>query len=252
MIDLPSMRSFGKFLIVIVIVLLILFIGSIFFGTHFLTSTIAYAVYTLSSRSGLSIFLVRGLVILLTIPFFMSVTIFTRNILGLLNLGWSPLSFYRKTSGIIIVAYVAAFWIAMYWASLHATAYKYCGYKHDGTLISSDNPGKEPVYGIELKPCTPEQILELNEKNLSPPVELTIDNAESYDWFTGYGKARVWYSVLPNGDYRFFDHPGNDPHSSQILQPINQDVIQRFKQAQAAALTAKTNAARAAAEAESA
>ena len=250
MVDLPKMQGVGKLLILVVLIILCLFIGSVLFATHFVTSTINYAVDNLASRSGISPFLVRGAVIVLTIPFFAAVAVFTRNIFGLLNLGLSPLSFYRRTSGIVIVLYVAGFYLAMYSASIHATAYKYCGETPEGTY-SSDGPGKDPTYGVELKPCTGVQILELNKDSLRAPMDLTIDDPDTYDWFDGRtGKARVWFAVLSNGNPRFFDHAGKDPHSGQILQPVNQDVIQRARQMHAEAQAAREKTAEVQATAE--
>lgn len=234
MLRLPAMRGLSRVVGFAVIVGLLLFIGSLFFATQFVTGTINYVVSNLASRSGLSPFLVRGLVIIITIPFFWAVAKFTRNILGLLNLGWAPLSLYRNSYGLIIIAYIAGFFLAMFWSSREAYAYKYCGDTPEGIFVS-DGTGKDPVYGVELKPCSLDQIKELRNGtgNLHPPTELTISDADSFAWYNAMtGKPRVWYSILPNGDYRFFDRPGTDPHSGQLLQPISPEIVQHLRQAE--------------------
>lgn len=66
----PSARSFARLFALIVLVFLVLLAGSIFFATHFVTGTVNYVVSALAGRSGLSPFLVRGIIIIVTIPFF--------------------------------------------------------------------------------------------------------------------------------------------------------------------------------------
>lgn len=232
MFRLPALQGISRVVGVVVLVGLLLFIGSLIFATQFVTGTINYVVNNLASRSGLSPFLVRGLAILITIPFFWAVAKFTRNIIGLLNLGWAPLSLYRNTYGLIIIGYIAGFFLAMYWSSREAYAYKYCADTPEGIFVSDGN-GKDPVYGIESKPCSLDQIkvLRSGSGKLPSPTELTIVDANSFAWYNAMtGKPRVWYAVLPNGDYRFFDRPGSDPLSGQLLQPITPDVVQHMRQ----------------------
>jgi tetratricopeptide (TPR) repeat protein len=231
MIKLPTMRGASRVVGVLVLVGLLLLIGSLIFATQFVTGTINYVVSNISARSGLSPFLVRGLVIIITIPFFWAVTKFTRNILGLLSLGWAPLSFYRNRYGLIIISYVSFFFLSMYWASREAYAYKYCGDTPEGIFVS-DGPGKDPVYGVQLAPCSINQIkvLRNGKGNLRPPTEITIADANTFEWYDALtGKARVWYAILPNGDYRFFDRPGSDPHTGQQLQPVTPDIVQQLR-----------------------
>jgi len=231
MIKLPSMRGMSRVLGLLVLAGLLLLIGSLIFATQFVTGTINYVVNNIAARSGLSPFLVRGSVILITIPFFWAVTKFTRNILGLMSLGWAPLSFYRNRYGLIIICYVSFFFLAMYWASREAYAYKYCGDTPEGIFVS-DGAGKDPVYGVQLAPCSINQIkvLRNGKGNLRPPAEMTIVDPDAFEWYDAMtGKARVWYAILPNGDYKFFDRPGSDPHTGQQLQPITPDIVQQLR-----------------------
>ena len=203
MIELPSLRGAARIFTIIVLVLLVVVVGSILFAARFVTGTINYVVSNLASRSGVSPFLVRFAVIFATIPFFIAVGKFTRNILGLFNLVWNPLSFYNRISGVIIVVYIAVFYLAMYGASADAYAYKYCGDTPEKIFVS-DGPGKDPVYGVELRPCSLVQIKELRAGtgNIDRPHQVTIVDAEAFEWFDAItGKPRVWYAVLPNPDY---------------------------------------------------
>lgn len=233
----PKIPLKGAVRVVVIIasVLLILLIASLLFAGQFVASTINYVVAILATRSGISVFLVRAIVIIGTIPFFWAVAQFTRSIFGLLGLGWNPLALYKNKYGMIIVAYIGVFYGALYWASAHSYFYKYCAETPEGISLS-DSPGRDPVYGREFKPCTEAQTEEMRHKDgdLAAPKEIRIANAANYEWFDVAGRARVWYAVESDGSYRYFDHSGVDPSSGHTLQPVNEAVIQQLKRQQAA------------------
>jgi len=217
---------------VVVVFLVISAVGAIV-GTRFVYGTLNYVVERLVSRSGFSIFLVAGIVIPATIPLFWAVSNITRNVPGLLKLGWSsPLGFYRKKDGIIIVAYVSGFFLAMYFASKDAYAYKFCAYTPERIWVS-DGGGSDPIYGIETKPCSRDQIMELrsSEGNLQGPHEIRVADVNTYEWFNGAtSKPLVWYDLLPNGDYKFFDRSGHDPNTGQPLHEVTSEVVEQLRQ----------------------
>lgn len=246
MVNLSSIRNrVGPFTLGFAILALIALLGviaSILFATRFVEDTISFAVNNIANRSGLSVFLVRGIVIFASMPFFWAVGKFTKNIWGLLNLGWDSMALYKDWYGRIIVAYVGAYFLVIYVASLQALDFKYCAETPEGTW-TSDSPGKDPVYGIDLKACTMEQKLALREGtgHLKPPTELTITDAASYKWFDPVtGRPAVWYSTLKSGAYRFFDGRGIDPHTGQELKAITPDIVERIRQRQ----VSETNARR--------
>ncbi len=220
---------------VIAVLLLLLWLAKEAFGGHFVLSTIAYVVDNLASRSGLSPFLVRGVIILVTIPFFWAVAKFTGGVMGLLNLTWGgSLGIYDNKYGIVIVVYIAFFFGAMYWASLHAYAFKYCAETPEGTKVS-DGPGKDPVYGVERTPCNFGQIEGIREieGNLRAPQEIRVANMNTFQWFDGVtGRPLVWYVMRQDGDYKFFDRSGKDPNTGQVLQPITPEIVQQIRQQQ--------------------
>lgn len=238
-----SLRGAARFVLIIAAVLLLLLVGSFIFAGQFVITTINYVVGNLANRSGMSVFLVRSLVIAATIPFFYAVAQLTRSILGLLGFGLNPLGIYKNKYGAIVVAYIAIFYGAMYWASLDAYAYKFCADTPEGISVS-DGPGKEKVYGNELQPCSIEQIEELrnNSGKLAAPREIHIANPAGYAWFDVAGRPRVWYGQDLDGHYHFFDHAGVNPNTGHPLQPVTEDVIQQAKKQLAAAATSRRSA----------
>jgi tetratricopeptide (TPR) repeat protein len=249
--NLPALRnrigSLTLGLAIIVLIALLCLIASLLFATRFVEDTIKFAVDNIANRSGLSVFLVRGSVILATIPFFWAVGQFTKNIWGLINLGWDSMSLYKSKYGRIIVVYVAVYFLALYWASLQAYDYKYCADTPEG-IWTSDGPGKDPIYGIELKSCSMDQKLALREGSghIKPPSEIGIRDAEQYKWFDPVtGRPLVWYSVLPSGAYRFFDGRGRDPHNGQELKPITAEIVERVQRQLSAQAIAEKQAAEA-------
>jgi hypothetical protein len=226
-------RMVARILLVVAVVFLVIGVIGAIVGTRFVYGTVDYVVDNLASRSGLSLFLVKGLVILATIPFFWAVASFTRNVLNLLNMGWSsPLAFYKNKYGIIIVAYVSLFFFVMYLASMDAYAYKFCADTPEEVWVS-DSVGRDPVYGIEAKPCSRDQIMELRngKGNLRAPHEIRVADLNTYEWFNGAtSKPLVWYDLLPNGDHRFFDRPGHDPNTGEPLHPVTSAVVQQLRQ----------------------
>jgi len=256
MVDLSSIRrnlsSVTTAVAILALIALLCVVGSIVFAHRFVEETVKYAVDNIADRSGLSVFLVRGVVIVATMPFFWAVGRLTKNIWGLINFGWDSMALYKNWYGRLIVAYVGVYFLVIYWASLQALNYKYCAETPEGTW-TSDSPGKDPVYGIELKSCTMDQKLALREGtgHLKPPSELTITDFEHYKWFDPVtGHPLVWYSALPNDEYRFFNGRGVDPHSGQELKPLAPEIVEHLKQLQDAQAAAQKQVVQEAAEKE--
>src|SRR2546422_11725472 len=98
---------------------------------HFVVRTLDYVVQSITSRSGLSPFLVWGVVTFITIPFFWAVGKYTYGLLWLKGVHPS-LRLYRNPYGIIIVTYVGTFFLTMYFASREAYFYKWCADTPEG------------------------------------------------------------------------------------------------------------------------
>jgi len=209
------------------VVLLALFFVSKWRSHTIVVGTIDYVVENLATRSGISPFLVRGIVILVTIPFFWAVAKYTHWMLWLHGVRPS-LKLYRNPYGIIIVSYVGLFFIAMYFASRDAYAYKWCADTPEG-IRTFDSAGIDPVYGIAAKPCTFDQIVALRQKERPFEGPRRIENIDvrQFTFFDPItGKPRVWYYKLADGTYAFYDKAGKYPGSGEDLLPIDQTTIQ--------------------------
>lgn len=206
----------------VVLLLLYLAYGS---GGSFVLRTIDYAVQNLAGRSGASVFLVRGIVIIGTIPFFWAVYKFTYGF-WLLGLGVRPsLRLYGSQHGMIIVAYVGVFFVAMYFASRDALFYKWCAETPEG-IRTFDSAGIDPVYGTSLKRCTQEQIEIVRNAG---PQRIHVADPRVFPFFDSItGKPRVWYFKLEDGTYQFFNRAGKFPGTGEDLRPIDRGTVQEL------------------------
>jgi len=165
--------------VVLAVVAVLLFAR--WWGGHFILHTLDFVVETLASRSGWSPDLVRGVVILATIPFFWAVARYTWG----LFIPYASFDLYRNRYGMIIVAYVGLFFVAKYVASRDAYSYKWCDNTPEGIRVF-DGPGTDPVYGIPLHPCTMEERITLRQRDsgiVGPPQVRTGD--PHFDTATG-------------------------------------------------------------------
>jgi hypothetical protein len=209
----------------VVLVVLVYSFAHHWWSHHFVFRTIDFVALTLASRSGLSPFLVRGLVILVTIPFFWAVGKYTHGLFWLRGVGPS-LRLYRNPYGLIIVSYAGFFFIAMYFASRDAYAYKWCADTPEG-ILAFDAEGIDPVYGLPLKPCTFEQIQVI--KGISGPQRIQVGNPHQFEFFNSItGRPRVWFHKSPDGAYELFDRPGKHPGTGEDLRPIDRETVQEL------------------------
>ena len=102
--------------------------------------------------SGLGSNLVRGIVILVTIPFFWAVARYTRKWYEFGRLGPS-LRLYTDKHGIIIVCYCAAYFLVIFGVSRSSISQKWCADAREG-IRAFDDPGTNPIYGVALRRCT--------------------------------------------------------------------------------------------------
>ena len=229
----PNEEKLGDSKKTIAIVALLLLVGALalFYFTreahHIVSRTIEYVVANLAARSGLSIYLVEGIVIIATIPFFWAVAKFTHGKFLFWFHGIKPsLELYRSPYGVLIVTYVGLFFLAMFYVSRDALAYKYCADTPEG-IRTFDGPTKDPVYGIEAKPCTYAQIVNIREVKIPGigPIRIEIANPLTYPFFDKItGDPRVWYFRFPDGTYEFFDRSGKSPGTGGTLSPITNEV----------------------------
>jgi hypothetical protein len=211
-------------------VVILVFAGAAFFlftlwrWGRFVTSTIRYVVENLASHSGISTNLLYGIVIISSIPFFWAVAKYMHGAWFWLR-GLGPgLRLYKSIHGMIIVAYVGVYFLAMFFVARDSLAYKYCATTPEGISVF-DDAVKDPVYGIQAKPCTLDQTVEIR-RTKNPglgPQRVQVGDARTFMFFEPVtGNPRIWYHKTSAGEYEFFDRMGNDPETGVPLQIMDQ------------------------------
>jgi hypothetical protein len=226
--------------IAVMVVFLVLIAFSIIFLVQILqigiiTKSYNYVVENIINTTGLSPWLVKGATILLMIPFVFAVLEVTRISLKFGWPGGKKRRPYRKLGLIIIVFYVAGFFVAMYFFSRgtyfnyrEGTPTKYYAVTPEGVRYF-DSPGYDPKYGIELKPVDPKLInqLERSEKGLKPEKIPISSDLEFFDSITGAPK--MWYHLDNEGNIELFNRPGFHPVYLDELKPVNKEIISSIK-----------------------
>ncbi|MEM4188345.1 MAG: hypothetical protein QXN56_04200, partial [Candidatus Hadarchaeum sp.] len=95
-----------------------------------------------------------------------------------------------------------------------------------------DRPGVDPVYGIPLKPVTPDVVrqLKLVEKGEFKPIDPR--RAPLFNPITG--EPQAWYYRHPDGTYEFYDKPGFHPLTGVPLQPVTHEAFFEWQESVAA------------------
>jgi len=90
-----------------------------------------------------------------------------------------------------------------------------------------DSAGVDPVYGITLRPVTPEVIRNLKrlEKGDFKPIDPA--NAQFFNPITG--EAQVWFYQYPEGNYEFYDKPGYHPITGEPLNPVTKQIYFKWR-----------------------
>lgn len=215
----------------------IAFLMSVVSGARFVTGTVDSVVGDIVRVSGISPWLVRGIVIIVTIPFFWSVAQLTKKWWGHGSLG-AGLDLYLNKHGIVVVVYVAAFFLTMYGASrgsyvsLTGETLKWCAETPEGIRVF-DVEGVDPVYGIPLRPCSPDQVRALRkiEVGIDGPKALTVGDPRTFEFFDGVsGRPRAWCYRNPDGTYEIYDKAGIHPRTGAPLIAVNAAVVQELVQ----------------------
>jgi hypothetical protein len=124
----------------------------------------------------------------------------------------------------IIVAYVGVYFLAMFFVARDSLAYKFCATTPEGIIVFDDSV-KDPIYGIQAKPCTLDQTVEIRRiKNPGlGPQRVQVVDAKTFMFFEPItGNPRIWYHKTSAGEYEFFDRMGNDPETGVPLQIMDQ------------------------------
>lgn len=188
--------------------------------SNFLVDTIDRVVLNIVAASGISSNLARGVVILVSIPFFWAVAQYTKKRFGYGQLRPS-LKLYTDKHGIIIVCYCAAYFLAMFGVSRDSYSQKWCADTREGIRVF-DDPGTDPMYGIALVKCTPEQILVLRRSHIGVPRRIPLTTASTIEFFdAATGRPKVWFAKGPNGTFELFDSAGTHPQTQETLRAVD-------------------------------
>ena len=218
-------KGLGLLLFIVFLVTAGLILYGLFAVSSMPMNKIGRASALLAARSGQSIYLVKGVGILLSIPYFYAwsklLPTATKAILGYAGPFFDPLYFFRDKWGWIIIGYLGVFYLVLAAASRDAYASKNCADTPEG-LYMTDNTGSDPRYGQILKPCTLAQIEE--KTHPASPKELSVAEVRQIGFFNISGYPQIWYSLDDEGTYRFFDRSGHSPQGDE-LSPVTRDIV---------------------------
>ena len=219
------------------------------------SETFTYVVDNIVNVSGLSPYLVKGVVILALVPFGWAVAELLRfgiwdRIAAVIwgRKSWLPTK--RIAAGLIVV-YVASYFFAMYFAGRAS----YFGHSKQGALKYYavtpegirwfDSPGFDPKYGLELRPATPEIVINLEraQRGLVPKriAVASVADIEFFDTLTG--QPRVWYFRDLDGRIELYSSAGRHPAFGDELKPVTKEVVQAIQKDLESKTTAQQGAA---------
>ena len=235
--------TFHRVAFVVLALLVVLLLGVIFFGwlkDFLIFGTFNFAVRKFVDATGMSVFLVKGILVIVLIPFFVAlreiakIPLFKR--VGRLS---KPVAYG------IVACYISAYFLAMYFATkdtyFHHTgdkvvATKYFAITPEG-IRYFDTPGIDPKYGIPLKPATPEMVAnEERRKRGIIPRPLSFRSLSEIAFFDPLnGQPQVWFSRSPSGELSLFSSPGYDSATMQELSPVTPQIVEELRQRQQSA-----------------
>ena len=206
------------------IIIIILGAFFLFFITFLLPKgifklTYDYVAWNIVRVSGMSRWLVKGIIILLMLPFLWALCEIFKIKFRIKIFGKTLVKSYRKVASLIIIVYISLFFLSMYFLSrdsyfdfYNKEPLKWYAETPEGIRLFDSN-GYDPKYGTKLKPVTPE-IIEKREKQLMNmyPKPITVTSLEEVAFFDSIsGKPKIWYYRDTDGSFEFFDGPGFHP-----------------------------------------
>jgi hypothetical protein len=190
------------------------------------------------NTTGLSQTLVKGIVIVLLAP-----------LLWIVPLLFKKRHKYNKYAWLSVLGYFSVFFITMYFLTKDIVfrhddkgPLKWYALTPDGPKYY-DSPGIDPVYGIKLKPVTPDVIRQLKLVGKGDFKQVDPEKVSLFNPITG--EPQAWYYQSGTGEYEFYDKPGYYPMSGEPLLPVTKEIYQAWLKSKAAlkATTATSNAA---------
>ncbi len=211
----------GITFVVILAIVLILYIFAIPFDVYIIVKLYNYVVAKIVNITGINQWLVKGIVIIALIPLLWVLPNIYRGK-------------YKKTARAIGFLYVGIFFLSLFFLSKDI----YFTHSGEGTLKwyaltpegvkFYDSPGIDPVYGITLKPVTPEVIRNLK---LLQKGDFRVVDPANVSWFNPItGDPQIWYYQYPDGSYEFYDKPGYHPITGDPLKPATKQIYFEWKE----------------------
>ncbi len=202
----------------ILIVLILLFIPTIIAMKYVAISQIySHYVDSISNLTGLNKYLVKAGVALVLVPLLIGLKLF-----------FSINRRRRYVGASILVTLLALYNLSLYhftkdlyFAFSEGKVLKWYALTPEGVKFF-DRAGIEPVYGIPLKPVTPEVIrnLKLLQKGDFRPID--PKNVQFFNPITG--ESQIWYYQYPDGSFEFYDKPGYHPITGDPLRPATKQI----------------------------
>jgi serine/threonine protein kinase len=122
----------------------------------------------------------------------------------------------RKAVPIFVSLFIVAIALAgyLFWPRIRP---------HLPSSLSKPTAASQPLV------ASPKEVKQVAMAPLSPH-ELSIPDPGTYSWFDPATKQpAVWYAALSDGSYRFFDGPGIDPKSGQVLTPVSAEFVAHLR-----------------------
>jgi Domain of unknown function (DUF4145) len=183
-----------------------------------------YFIASISEKLAWNAYLIDALVLAL-LPLFLYGT----------RLLFSPRSRARRRAGAAVLLAMAIGWdLSFYFTTRHIAFWfgngagiKYYARTDHGVEVY-DRPGFDPETGQRLLPVTPEIARELQIQMNGGSMK-SIDPAKA-NWFNPYtGKPVLWYYRFPNGELTFYDKPGMDPQTGDLLTPVTKELYLKWR-----------------------
>ena len=207
----------------IILIALFFYVFAIPFEIYVIYKVFNYVVSKVVSISGINQWLVKGIVIIALIPLIWVIP----------RIYWGKKK-YKKIARGIALLYIATFFLILYFVSkdLYFThsgkePLKWYALTPEGVRYY-DSPGVDTIYGIPLKPVTPEVIRNLRlweNKNIN-----LVDPSKAIFFNPITGEPQVWYYHYPDGSFEFYDKPGYHPITGEPLKPITKQVYFEWKE----------------------
>jgi hypothetical protein len=216
--------------IIIIVLLAVVIVGLLIYSfvtdtpIYIISKLYNYAVNKIVSLTGLSQWLVKGIVIIALIPM---LWVIPNSIKGK----------YKKQAKAAGMLYIGVFFLSLYFMSKdiyfsHAgdeETFKWYSARDEG-YFTSDTPGKDPVTGYILKPVTPEVARKIKLWKKGKEDFKRVDPRTTPFFNPISNNPEVWYYRHPDGTWDFYNKPGSHPDTGNELKPITPEAALLWKQ----------------------